>query len=137
MDKGSPGKLSFYQALIDYFYNNEFLHFRALVVPDKSTLRHNEFSQTHDDWYYKMYFDMLKIILSPTDHYRIYIDIKDTHGGIKVRNLHDVLSNNMYDFNKEIIQKVQIIRSHEVEIIQLADLLIGAVSSINQGPIKA
>jgi hypothetical protein len=131
--KVSPAKLAFYQALIDYFYDNEFLHFRALVVPDKTILRHHEFEQTHDDWYYKMYFDMLKVILSPSDCYRIYLDIKDTRGGMKVRKLHEVLSNSMYDFRQEIIQRVQIIRSHEVEILQLADLMIGAVSTINRG----
>ena len=76
---------------------------------------------------------MLKVILSPYDHYRIYLDIKDTRGGIKVRKLQDVLCNNMYDFSKEIIERVQIIRSHEVEIMQMADLMIGAVSAISRG----
>ena len=47
--------------------------------------------------------------------------------------LHDVLCNNMYDFSREIIERVQIIRSEESEIIQLADLLIGAVSYVNRG----
>lgn len=56
-----------------------------------------------------MYFDMLKIILSPTDRYRIYIDIKDTRGGAKVVKLHDVLSNNMYDFSRQIIERIQIV----------------------------
>jgi hypothetical protein len=80
-----------------------------------------------------MYFDMLKVILSPYDHYRIYLDIKDTRGGIKVHKLQDVLCNNMYDFSKEIIEHIQIIRSHEVEIMQMADLMIGAVSAFNRG----
>ncbi len=131
--KVSPAKISFYQAIIDYFFDNENLHFRVLVVPDKTILNHTEFQQTHDEWYYKMYFDMLKVILSPYDLYRIYLDIKDTRGGIKVHKLQDVLCNNMYDFSKEIIERVQIIRSLEVEIMQMADLMIGAVSAINRG----
>jgi hypothetical protein len=131
--KVSPAKITFYQAVIEYFFDNENLHFRALVVPDKTILNHAEFQQTHDDWYYKMYFDMLKVILSPYDHYRIYLDIKDTRGGIKVHKLQDVLCNNMYDFSKEIIEHIQIIRSHEVEIMQMADLMIGAVSAFNRG----
>lgn len=131
--KVSPAKQQFYLDLVDYFFDGDGLRFRALIVPDKSRLRHDMFGQTHDDWYYKMYFDMLKVILSPQDRYRIYLDIKDTRGAAKVAKLHDVLCNNMYDFSREIIERVQLVRSHEVEMIQLADILIGAISYVNRG----
>jgi hypothetical protein len=130
--KVSPAKISFYYQLIDYIYDNDDLHFIALVIPDKTILRHDEHSQTHDEWYYKMYFEMIKIIISPSDCYRIYLDIKDTRGGAKARKLHEVLCNSMHDFSREIIERVQIVKSHEVEILQLADLLIGAVSAVNR-----
>jgi len=131
--KVSQAKLLFYQDLIDYFFDDDDLHFRALIVPDKSKLRHNDFAQDHDIWYYKMYFDMIKVLLNPTDNYRIYLDIKDTRSNDKIKKLHDVLCNNVYDFKHEIITRIQTIRSHEVEQLQLADLLIGAVSYINRG----
>jgi hypothetical protein len=79
-----------------------------------------------------MYFDMLKVILFPHSRYRIYLDIKDTQGTSKVEQLHEVLSNNMYDFRREIIEKVQTVRSHQVEQLQLADLLIGAIAYANR-----
>ena len=60
--------------------------------------------------------------------YRIYIDIKDTQGGKKVKNLHKVLCNSIYDFDKKIVENIQIIRSNESDILQLADILIGAIS---------
>jgi hypothetical protein len=47
--------------------------------------------------------------------------------------LHDVLSNNIYDFKRSIVRRIQVIRSHEVEQAQLADLLIGIVSYANRG----
>ena len=131
--KVSPAQLRFYLALVDYFFDDDDLHFRALIVPDKTQLRHEDFNQDHDDWYYKMYFDMLKYILDPRDCYRIYLDIKDTRSAAKVAKLHDVLSNNMYDFSRQIIERVQTIRSHESEPLQLADLLIGVVSYVNRG----
>ncbi len=131
--KVSPAKIEFYIELLDYFFDNDDLHFRALIIPDKAKLRHKDFKQTHDDWYYKMYFDMLKVILEPKASYRIYLDIKDTHSTLKVAKLHDVLSNNMYDFSREILERVQPIRSNEVEQIQLADLLIGTVLYANRG----
>ena len=131
--KVSPAKNQFYQDVVDYFFDDDDLHFRALIVPDKSQLRHSDHNQTHDEWYYKMYFDMLKVILSPSAQYRIYLDIKDTRGGAKVAKLHEVLSNNMYDFSRQIIEHVQIVRSEEVEVLQLADLLIGSISYVNRG----
>ncbi|HDY66104.1 MAG TPA: DUF3800 domain-containing protein [Phycisphaerae bacterium] len=134
--KVSPAKLAlaFYREWMEYFFNTKVLHFRALIVPDKRQLNHAAFpNQDHDVWYYKMYFDMLKVILSPNAKYRIYIDIKDTCGAVKQKKLHEVLCNNQLDFQREIIERVQQIRSHESEILQLADLLIGAVSYINRG----
>src|SRR3989338_343878 len=130
--KVSPAKKKFYLDIVDYFFDDDDLHFRVLIVPDKSKLKHEVFGQTHDEWYYKMYFDMLKVIISPDARYRLYLDIKDTHGGTKVSKLHAVLCNNMYDFSREIIEHVQIVRSHEVEILQMADLLIGAISYVNR-----
>ena len=132
--KVSPAKLSFYLDVLDYFFDDDDLHFRGLIA-DKTRLRHKEHNQTHDDWYYKMYFDMLKVILFPHSRYRIYIDIKDTRSQSKVENLqklHEVLSNNMYDFRREVIERVQAVHSHEVEQLQLADLLIGAVAYANR-----
>jgi len=125
-------KVNFYLDLLDYFFDNANLHFRALVVPDKSALDHSAFSQTHDDWYYKMYFDLLKVILNPEDRYRIYLDIKDTRGAQKVAKLHDVLCNSVYDFSRQLVERIQLARSHEIELMQLADLLIGAVSYTNR-----
>jgi hypothetical protein len=131
--KVSPAKERFFLDIMDYFFDDDDLHFRALIVPDKSSLRHDDFGQSHDDWYYKMYFDMLKVILSPTAKYRIYLDIKDTRSAAKVAKLHEVLCNKFYDFSREIIERVQTVRSHELEALQLADLLIGAVAYVNKG----
>jgi hypothetical protein len=130
--KVSPAKLNFYQDLLDYFFNNVDIHFRALVVPDKSLLNHEIFGQDHDTWYYKMYFDMLKVILNPDDCYRIYLDIKDTRSAVKIVKLHHVLCNNMYDFQRQIIDRVQTVHSHEIEMLQITDLLVGIISYANR-----
>lgn len=130
--KVSPAKQEFYLEIMDYFFDDDDLHFRALIVPDKSKLRHEEFNQTHDDWYYKMYFDMLKVILKPEACYRIYLDYKDTQGAAKVAKLLEVLRNEKYDFRREIIERMQTIRSDEVQQLQLADLLIGTVAYANR-----
>jgi hypothetical protein len=126
--KVSPAKLGLYQDLIDYFFDDDDISFRCVVIPDKAALSHGIYKQTHDDWYYQMYFKLLKYMVNPNNKYQIYLDIKDTRSKEKVARLHDVLCDNSLDFSRNIIQKVQQVRSHEVALVQLSDLLIGAIS---------
>lgn len=132
-NKISLAKINFFKDVVDYFFADDDLNFRVLVVPDKSKLDYEKFNHTHDTFYYKMYFSMLKVILNPDKAHHIFIDIKDTRSREKVHKLEQVLRNDKYDYAKEIIKKVQQVRSHEVELIQLADLLTGAVSYVNRG----
>ena len=131
--KVSPAKEQLYRDALDYFFDDDDLHFRAVIVPDKSELLHKEFDQDHDTWYYKMYFTMLRVLFDPECRYYIYLDIKDTRSAQKIHALHDVLANAQRDFQRTVVQRVQTVVSHEVEQIQLADLLIGAVSFANRG----
>lgn len=129
----SPQKIDYYKEIIDYYFKNSALHFRALVVPDKSKLDHEMYNQTHDQFYYKMYFDLLKTIFDPDFSYNTYIDIKDTRGTDKINKLHQYLCNKRYDFDRSIVRKIQQVRSHEVELIQLADFFTGAIAYANRG----
>lgn len=133
--KVSSSKLAFYEALVTLFFDTPCLNFRAWVVPDKSILRHAEFTQTHDDWYYKMYFYMLNHIIRPNSGctYHVYLDIKDTRSRSKLQKLHEVLANANHDFQHGIVARMQHIHSHDVGLLQLADLLIGAVSYATRG----
>ncbi|PIW97263.1 DUF3800 domain-containing protein [Candidatus Kaiserbacteria bacterium CG_4_8_14_3_um_filter_38_9] len=134
--KVSPNKIQFYLDLIDYFFDSDDLHFRAVIV-NKAELDHEGFNQTHDDFYYKIYFELLKRILSPSDRYNVYLDIKDTRGGKKVKKLRDILSNNMYDFDGDIVQRIQQVHSHEVDVLQLSDILIGALQFLNRQDVRS
>lgn len=131
-NKVSKSKLEYYKDVINYFFDDDDLQFRVLVVSNKNAIDYEKFKHTHDTFYYKMYFGMLKAILNPENSHHIYIDIKDTRSREKVHKLEQVLRNDKYDYSKEIIKKVQQIRSHEVEIIQLTDLLIGAMSYVHR-----
>lgn len=131
--KVSPSKKELYLELINYFFNKPDLHFRVLVVPDKSKLDHGYFNQSHDDFYYKMYYYLLRGIWQQDFTYNIFLDIKDTHGGDKIKRLHDILCSFHYDYRHDTISQVQQVRSHEVELMQLTDLLMGAVTYANRG----
>lgn len=125
--KASPSKEQFFLDLIDYFFDDDHLHFRCLLVPDKGSLNHSLFNQTHDDFYYKMYFDLLKIILAPNHDHNIFLDIKDSNSNEKVERLKQYLNKTHYAFDDEMIKKFHHVRSREVHTIQLVDILLGAV----------
>ena len=129
--KVSSSKIEFYSDLIDYFLENDDLSFRAWIAP-KDGLRHDEYDQNHNVWYYKMYFNLLDKMISE-GIYSVFLDIKDTQGGRRVSKLWDVVANSHYDFSKEAIRGIYQIRSTESELIQLADLFIGAICYYRRG----
>lgn len=129
----SRSRQDLFLEFVEYFFKTPSLNFRCLVVDEKSKLNHGYFNQgSHDSFYYKMYFYMLRNILKTEQRYNIYLDIKDTRSAQKLANLKDILCNNVYDFTQQMIGNIQNIHSHESEILQLADLFIGAISYYNR-----
>lgn len=131
--KVSPGQIGFYIDLLDLFFDQPLLHFRGLVVPDKQALDHGRFQQSHDEFYYKMWYVLLNRLIDPDKRYRIFLDIKDTQGTAKVERLHDILCHANYDFDRNIIESIELVHSHDVLLLQLADLLIGAIGYVHRG----
>lgn len=119
--KVSKGKEEFYKDLVNYFLNEKKLDFRAIIV-DKTILNHEKFHQTHDDFYYKMYYDLIKYFLK-TGSNCIYLDYKDSQSYKKSQVLSEILSTKLRLCDLNV--KVQPINSSESNILQLADLLIG------------
>lgn len=116
-----------YLDIINYFFNNDDLKFRVIVV-DKTKLNHKKYNQTENDFYHKAYYGMLKYIIIPGNCYNIYPDIKDTNSYYYHQVMLDYLRIKMSDTNKKTIKKVQPIRSYEAPILQINDILIGALS---------
>ncbi len=129
--KISNNKIQFYKELINYFFDNDLLSFRAVLV-DKEKLNHQKFGQTHDTFYYKVYYQLLSRVIVPNHENYIYLDIKDTKSAKKEKKLKECLANDIYDFNLEHIKNVQAINSKESELLQLADILIGAIAYNNR-----
>lgn len=118
----SKSQYPFYNELIDYFFSNSSLEFRAIII-DKSQMNHEKFGQTHDTFYDKMYYQLLNKKIHPEHTYNIFIDIKDTYSFRKAKNLKSYLER---DYSN--IRNLQVIKSYEGELMQLADVLIGALN---------
>ena len=69
-----------------------------------------------------MYFQLLHHDVDLENKYNIYFDIKDTCSQKKLHKLKDILKWNAS------IQNFQFIRSHESSIMQLCDVLMGAIN---------
>jgi hypothetical protein len=117
----SMSKLHFYSELIDYFFATD-LKFRAIGV-EKTRINNDAFGQTFDDFYYKMYYQLLNHKINSCYSYNVYLDIKDSLSACKVRKLREIL-NAKYG----VFRNIQNIRSNESLLIQLADFLMGAIS---------
>lgn len=116
----SKSSYPLYSELIEYFFATD-LQYRAIVI-DESKLKHSDFNQSHDDFYYKMYFQLLSKKIFPDCNYNIYLDIKDTRSAKKVNGLRGYLNNNFI-----AVRNLQNIRSHESELMQLTDIITGAI----------
>lgn len=125
----SKSQYPFYSDLIDYFFATD-LQFRAIVI-EKSQIKHKDFEQSHDQFYDKMYFQLLSKKIFPENNYNIYLDIKDTHSYKKAVSLKEFLNRNFI-----AVRNLQIIRSHESELMQLTDVLMGAIGYYLRGEKK-
>jgi hypothetical protein len=117
----SKSKYAFYSDLIDHFFGSD-LQFRAIVI-DKSMIRNNEYFQSFDDFYFKMYYQLIYHKISMEDNYNVYLDIKDTLSAFKVKKLKEILN-----IQYSSIRTLQNIRSNESLLMQMTDVLMGAIA---------
>jgi hypothetical protein len=127
----SFSRLPLYKALIDYFFESE-IDFRCILVKYKKRLNHEEFNQgSHDNFYYKLIYHLLKYATnSPINHYKVYLDLKDTRGKQRLKKIEEVL-HNKYNGNSPFVL-FQHIHSDENVLLQLTDLFIGAITFKNR-----
>jgi len=129
--KISNCNIQLYEDVVNFFFDCKELHLRCYVA-DKTKLDHAHYSQTHEDWYYKIYFRTLQYIFDRRYKYNIFLDIRDVHSNKKCKKLREVCSNYLHDFEGLIIKVIQPIRSNESQIMQLTDILIGAITYNNR-----
>lgn len=127
-NKLSLSRLELYKDIIDYFFLND-ISFRCVLIKNKEALNHQYYNDgDHDKFYYKTIYLLLNnhFINEDNYQYRVYLDIKDTRSKQKLIDLEEYLNRNQSNLPK--FSHFQHIRSHENHLLQLTDLLIGAVS---------
>ena len=120
-----------YAELVDWFFMND-LEFRAVVV-DKSQIDEKRADDSFNDFYFRMYFQLLHTKVDFQNRYNVFLDIKDTCSGEKLEKMKKIMSYN------SSIGTLQFIPSRESVFIQLADVLMGAINynlRIQKGDVK-
>ena len=109
-----------YKELVEYFFMTD-MQFRV-VIADKTQIDACRPEFTFNDFYYRMYFQLLHHDMDLEHNYNIYFDIKDTCSQQKLHQLREALKWNAS------IRNFQFIKSHESVFVQLADVLMGAIN---------
>ena len=131
--KVSKHKIDMWLELVDLFLDSPDLHYRVVVVPDKAELDHDRYTGSHDLFHYAIAHQLFRRLIQKPDIFDIYMDVKDTRSGRRARVLHARLCEEFRDLECQRIRRLEIVRSEQVELVQLADLLTGAVAYRNRG----
>lgn len=127
--------LAMYDEILRFFFKSS-MSFRSVLIKNKSNIQAH--SLEHDE-YNRFYYSIIERLIrfsirhnSTSDNsYRIFLDLKDNNGKIKLVSIYSELTS-MIGMNDRI-QSLQNIRSHESQFIQLADIIIGAISYKSRG----
>lgn len=120
--KVCPSRIDFFLELVDYFFLNDKLRFRCIVV-DCTKIDDAYFNDDHELGFYKFYYQLLYHWCEPRQDYWIFLDYKRNKQYDRLHVLERILNSKTSSHIKEI----QAINSSESLIIQLVDVLIGAV----------
>lgn len=129
--KISSSRKEFYFDLVKLFFSDDSVNYRAIII-HKAMLNHEKFNQTADDFYYKAQYYMIKnIVIRNCADYRIYLDYKDAYSPAKCKELSGYLKRT-FDLSCSNFF-CQPIRSYESTLLQMADLITGAIAASNNG----
>lgn len=116
----SKSQYPFYADVIDYFFATD-LMFRAVIV-NKDQIDEGREDYSYQDFYYRMYYQLLHQKMNTDFTYNIYLDIKDTNSQAKLKKLTEILN------HSKNIRNIQFVRSYESYLLQMADLIMGAIN---------
>lgn len=129
--KISPSKEAFYKDVVQWFVSmGENVRFRCILVDHAQV----GLDQYHDGdqelGFYKFYYQLLHHWIVECNEYSVFCDFKSNRRRDRLHVLRNCLENaNLYS----TVSSVQAVRSKESVLIQLADLLTGAVAARMNG----
>jgi hypothetical protein len=121
----SPSRLAFFLELIRFFFEQkDEIRFRVIVLraDEMDVVRFHE--SDSELMFYKFYYQVLHHWILDFNRYRVFVDTKTNRLHSRIRTLEKCLKY----ANLSSLVEAQALPSHEVELLQLVDVLTGAVS---------
>ena len=126
----SRGKLGEYKRFVDLFFAEPAVRFNCLVV-DTQLVDHDTYSGGDDELgFYKFYFQLLSRRLTEGCDYVIHVDHRNNREGARLPDLLRCVNRWWCKTRGALIEPVQAIRaadSKKEDLIQLCDVMLGAV----------
>lgn len=122
--------IEMYDEILRLFFESP-MAFRSVLIKNKSNIQaHSLDRDEYNLFYYSVIERLIRFSIRHNsdniNSYRVFLDLKDNHGKIKLASIHKELTNMLG--TADTIKSMQNIRSHESQFIQLADIIIGAIT---------
>lgn len=122
--------IAMYDEILRMFFESP-MAFRSVLIKNKSNIHAHSLGR---DEYNRFYYSVIERLIrfsirhnsGRVNSCRVFLDLKDNHGKIKLASIHKELTG-MAGVD-DVISSMQNIRSHESQFIQLADIIIGAIT---------
>lgn len=128
----SKSRRNYYLEVVNLFFDSDYINYRAVVIP-KDKLSYESYTDAGDDFYYRMIYILIANVIKKTtyriDEYKIFLDLKDSWSDYRAKRTAEYLRNDSH-INGDAFT-VQPIRSNQSVLLQLADLITGAVAAAN------
>lgn len=122
-----PSKLSFYMRLVDFFFEQGYdLQFRCIVVDSQKVDLRKHHQADQELGFYKFCYQLLKNWIEDFNDYYIFVDCKTNRMPNRLQILQRFLREGNLLAN---VHSVQALPSNQLVLLQVADVLLGAVAA--------
>ena len=118
----SPSRVGFYTEIVGWFFTTDEVRFRTIVLP-VSGLNDKLHEYDNELAFYKFYYQVLHHWILDHNNYRVFVDTRTNRLHSRLKTLEQCLKY----ANLTSRVTVQALPSDELDLIQVADVLIGAV----------
>lgn len=123
----TPSKYAFYEELVELFFDyDDNIKFRCIVI-DAKQVNMEKYNQSDSELgFYKFYYQLLTYWIENNNQYNIYTDYKINKNNDRLKDLKLILNNKSRCATT--VSLIQAINSKESLLLQLEDVLMGAVA---------
>jgi hypothetical protein len=120
----SPSRLDFYMDAVRLFFGEKDMRFRCIVLP-ADQLDATTFHEADNElMFYKFYYQVLHHWILDFNKYRVFTDVRTNRTQNRLKTLESCLDSS----NLTSSISVQALPSEQVDLLQLVDVLLGAVA---------